>query len=176
MGRPSKSTAVLKQEQKSNRTKAELKQREEAEAALATGVPLQERQSVKDNPTAHTEFARVDALLTKIGKNDAIYEPVINRYCQLQAECGDFENGIAAYKKQLVKLSQSNMDIAEQLDLSSKTQRTIIDMDKQLQTKRKMLLEIERECGMTVAAAMRSIPKAPPTKTNPLAEALQDND
>ena len=58
---------------------------------MATGVAIRERPEVKNNPVAHKEFLRVNKLLKNIGKNDAIYEPVINRYCLLQAECDDFE-------------------------------------------------------------------------------------
>ena len=80
MPTPPKPFSVLKSEKKSHRTKKELKLREEGEAALATGVAIRERPEVKKNPIAHKEFLRVNKLLKNIGKNDAIYEPVINRY------------------------------------------------------------------------------------------------
>jgi predicted transcriptional regulator len=52
---------------------------------------------------------------------------------------------------------------------------SIIALDKQIQTKRKMLLDIEKENIMTIAAALRSIPKKPEDKTNPLKEALAND-
>lgn len=43
---------------------------------------------------------------------------------------------------------------------------TIISIDKQLQSKRKMLLDIEKENIMTIASALRSIPKKVDTESN----------
>lgn len=45
-------------------------------------------------------------------------------------------------------------------------------MDRQIQAKRRMLAEIEKENVMTIAASLRSVPKKPEKKTNPLKEAL----
>ena len=44
--------------------------------------------------------------------------------------------------------------------------------DKLLQQKRKMLLDIEKENIMTIASALRSVPKKAENKTNTLREAL----
>jgi hypothetical protein len=46
--------------------------------------------------------------------------------------------------------------------------------DRQIQVKRKMLFDIERENIMTIAAALRSIPKKEVKDSNPLREALKD--
>ena len=43
-------------------------EREQAEKALLTGIPLKERQEVKDNEIAHKEFLRLKKLLEKINK------------------------------------------------------------------------------------------------------------
>ena len=58
MPTPTKPTSVIKMEGKSHRTKEELKQREAAEAALATGLPLKVRSEVKNNKSAFKEFKR----------------------------------------------------------------------------------------------------------------------
>ena len=51
-------------------------------------------------------------------------------------------------------------------------QRNLVSMDKQIQTKRKMLLDMEKENVMTIASALRSIPKKPESKKNALKEVL----
>lgn len=69
----SKSADIIRMEGKSHRTKKELRQREQAEKALLTGIPLKERQEVKDNEIAHKEFLRLKKLLEKINKFDDMY-------------------------------------------------------------------------------------------------------
>lgn len=172
MPTPPKPFSVLKSEGKSHRTKKELKLREQGEKALSTGNALKERKEVKKNKIAHKEFKRINELLSVIEKNDAIYEAVINRYCLVYAECMEFEDK----KTELYELVDS---LEEQFELSkdylqgeelaketrlfaksiSETIRSIVDLDKQLQSKRKMLLDIEKENIMTIASALRVIPK-----------------
>lgn len=176
MPTPPKPFAVLVTEKKSHRTKAELKQRQQAEEALATGVALKERPEVKNNPVAHKEFLRVKKLLENIKKNDAIYEPIINRYCLLQAECHDIEsmkNGIVDDIKELAnRFANKEMDFIEYMSYKDSLQNKLIALDRQLQAKRKMLLDIEKENIMTIAAALRSIPKKVEKAENPLLKAL----
>lgn len=179
MSRPPKPYLVLQTEGKSNRTKAELKQRKEAEESLLTGVALKERDEVKDNPVAHKEFLRLNKLLKKIEKNDDIYGPVINRYCLLLAECVEFENKREKVYEQASKLE----DMLDKQDLEfdqykdtikeiTKIYNTTISLDKQIQTKRRMLFDIEKENIMTISAALRSIPKEVKKEDNPLLKAL----
>lgn len=163
MSRPPKPYLALVNEKKSHRTKKELKLREEGEKALLTGVALKERPEVKAHPIAHKEFLRVNKLLKNIEKNDAIYEGIINRYCLLVAECHDFEvkrNLIYNDLDELQKAYQNKeLEATEYFKLKTDLQKQIISIDKQIQTKRKMLLDIEKENVMTIAAALRSIPK-----------------
>lgn len=176
MPTPSKSVAVLASEKRSHRTKKEIEVRKQAEDALMTGVVLKERPEVEQDPEAHKEFERLYPLLESIKKNDAIYEPIINRYCLLQAECLEFQ----AMRKKFVETfdeleCRDGMEYAEYCKLKAQMQKSILDADKQLQTKRKMLFDIERENGMTIAAALRSIPKREEKAGNPLL-ALMQND
>ena len=185
MPRPSKSSDVIESEGRSHRTKSEMQTRKNAEKSLVTGVALRERSEVKGNPTAHTEFLRVNALLKKIGKNDAIYEAAINRYCSLQAECvelieirGDFRASRAELKAEyqsgrIDDPESGGLSASQYYKLLSAMQKNYLDADKQIQIKRKMLFDIERENGMTIAAALRSIPKKEEKAGNPLAEALR---
>lgn len=174
MPTPPKPFVVLKAEGKSHRTKKELKLREEGEKALATGVALKERPEVKNNPVAHKEFMRINKLLKSIGKNDAIYEAVINRYCLLQAECVEFEEKREKFYEQMSELEGKafEMEFKDYFKLQSEMQKNIISLDKQIQAKRKMLLDLEKENIMTIAAALRNIPKKVEKQDNPLLKAL----
>lgn len=187
MSRPPKPYVVLKNEGKSNRTKAELKQRKEAEEALLTGVALKEQQEVKNNAIAHKEFLRVNRLLKKIEKNDDIYGPVINRYCLLQAECIEFEEKKEEFYSLIKKLEKEYDEVISKLPPEDratylleytkaidKLSRSIVNIDKQIQTKRRMLFDIEKENIMTIASALRSIPKEVKTEENPLLKVLRD--
>jgi predicted nuclease with TOPRIM domain len=187
MSRPSKPFTVLTTEKKSHRTKKELKQRQQGEQALATGVALKERSYVRSNPVAHKEFRRINDLLKKIKKNDAIYEPIVNRYCIMQAECAELEERREYFFDLIQKLekgfeakveeSESEdtfdyiLDFAKEI---AKLTNGMMAIDKILQTKRKMLLDIEKENIMTIAAALRSIPKKEEKTSNKLLEALND--
>ena len=177
MARPAKAVSATTR----HNTKAEVKARKEAEKALATGSALTERPEVKRNPVAHAEFVRLNGLLSSIGKNDAIYETVINRYCVILSECLAFEDkreniniNAGLIEEKLAQLDENdNIDALKKIATSlSGLYKTMIDLDKQIESKRKMLLSIERENIMTVAAALRSVPKAPEKKENPLLKAL----
>lgn len=174
MPTPPKPFSVLKSEGKSHRTKKELKLREQGEKALSTGTALKARSEVKKNKIANKEFKRINELLKKIEKNDAIYEVVINRYCLIYAECIDFEakkNKLYELVDKLENQFEESKEYLEQEDLAKETRRfaksiseimgSIVDLDKQLQPKRKMLLDIEKENIMTIASALRVIPKKP---------------
>jgi len=182
MPTPPKPFTVLISEKKSHRTKAELKQRKKGEESLSSGVALRERSEVKSNPIAHKEFIRLNKLLKGIKKNDAIYEVIINRYCMMIAECSDLEakrekiyEMASRLEVKLEELSgEASFDDLRQVtrDITS-IYGTMIACDKQVQSKRKMLLDIEKENIMTIAAALRSIPKTEEKSSNPLLEALK---
>lgn len=176
MARPSKSVAVIEDEKKSHRTKAEKEARKAAEQGLTSGVKLAEQPKVRADKTAHAEFKRVNKLLQKVGKNDALYEGIINRYCLLKAECADFEAKRQLFSDNLDRLiNDGGMEPKEKYRLEAQMQASIIAVDKQIQSKRKMMLDIEKECAMTVASALRSIPKKVEAERNPLLEALMDD-
>lgn len=189
MPTPPKPYAVLKAEKKSHRTKKELELREKGEKSLTSGTAFKERAKTKNNIVAHKEFLRINKILSNIEKNDALYEPIINRYCVLQAECDGLETE-REYLVALVKeLKQTWSDISAEIDDPeskadyllqftkefTKLVAKIEKLDKDLQSKRKMLLEIEKECVMTIASALRCIPKKVESEENPLLKALADD-
>lgn len=179
MARPSKPVLVLENEKKSHRTKAEIQKRKEEEAKLLSGMEMKERKEVRENKEAHKEFTRLKKLMKNIEKNDALYETVINRYAMLLAECMDFEEKRESFYKDLQELTKHMDEIVTETSLSeyhklkNTMQKNILDIDRQVQAKRKMLLEIEKENVMTIAASLRSIPKKDDKAEDPLLKILK---
>jgi len=177
MARPSKPANVIKFEGKSHRTKRELASRERSENALLTGKPMREFSETKENETAHAEYLRVSKLLKEIGKNDDLYANSINRYCMLHAEIVEIQRQKEYFWQQVQDIEdrQSEFEnIGEYYGTVSKLQKGLLDLDKQAQSKRSMMLAIEKENVLTIASALRSVPKQPGEKKNPLLEALAD--
>lgn len=180
MARPSKPASVISIEGKSHRTKAELAVRREAEAALLTGKKIKEKPEVKSNQIAHAAFRHIVPLMRAIGKDDDLYGNTINRYCMLLAEEQEFfEKREAAYAavcslqdRMQDILDREEMTISEFYKTLNSLEGNMVAIDRQIQTKRKMLLDIEKESVLTVASSLRSIPKTPEKKSNALMEAL----
>lgn len=177
MPRASKTTSALQ----GHRTKAELDLRKAAEDKLKTGGQLIEKPETVKNKAAHNEFIRIKELLEVIEKADALYSSVINRYCIITAECLEFESKIEKLEERLEKLESDydndKMEAEFYYNKLDSLQKSIINYDKQIMTKRKMLLDIEKENLMTVASGLRSIPKTPTqAEENPLLKALIDDD
>ncbi len=188
-GRPPKPAAVIKAEKKSHRTKAELKTRESAESGLLSNKKLQERKEVRGNKTAHIEFQRVSKLMKAIGKDDALYSSGINTYCLLYAEIGELQEQIRTLDEtagilrdafeQLKSEPGNSIDIGEIIRFETAFTRLVsqkLNISTMIDKKRKMMLEIDKENVMTISAALRSIPKQPDKKENPLLEALNGDD
>lgn len=159
-----------------HRTKDELKTRREAEKAMLTGVPMKMSFLKKDHPKAAREFKRIKALMAEIKKDDDLYGQIINTYCLLVEECEqiqDVRNQFIGSKEELQadyragltgNPEKDGIAAAEYYRLLAKLSGNIIDCDKQLMAKRKMLLDIDKENVMTVQSALRSIPKKPEEK------------
>ena len=181
MPRPAKTVEIIKLEKKSHRTKKELAVRKQGEEALLSKKSMKMRLEVKNSPIAKKEFTRINNLYKAMNKNDAIYESALNRYCIIYAECIDLENKknkldseleeLQADKEKL--LENNNMYLSEYYDLKNKIRNSFIALDRQLQSKRKMLLDLEKELAMTIAAAVRIIPKTPEKQENPLSRIMQ---
>jgi len=178
MARPSKPTELILLEGKSHRTKAELELRASGEQALITGVTMQAWPEVKKNRRAAIEFKRVCDLLCVIKKNDALNESVINRYCLLRAECVEFEEKRETFYRGIKQMEKEYKEQVPETDpetgktvyalppsqyykLLRNMQGDVVALDKQIMQKRTMMLSIEKENLMTIAASMRSIPKTP---------------
>ena len=168
-GRPSISAnLILLDGNKDHRSAADIKARRDAESALSTGVHIEMWPEVKANKKAAEEFERVRELLKYIAKDDALQEGVVNRYCLLRAECVDFEKKRETFMRSLAELKREykaeKLDTAAYFGLVTDMQKNIVSLDKQIMSKRNMMLAIEKENLMTIASALRSIPKKAPTK------------
>lgn len=171
MPQPAKPASVLKSEGKSHRTKKELEYREKMEASLTTGQTFKMTEQVRKNDIAKAEFRRISKLLEKIGKNDALIQNSINRYCLMYSELVEFEEkreefyqGILDLKKtfeeeQKKEENKTSLKIADYFMILAKMETALINLDKQVMNKRKMLLDLEKENIMTISAQLRTIPK-----------------
>lgn len=174
MPTPTKPYAVIKGEKKSHRTKAELAQRRNAEMASLSGKKMKEKPEVHADQIAHKEFLRLQKLLGNIEKDDALYENIINRYCLLVAECREIEDRKGLFREAMEEI-KSRMETGEAEVLAMSMAEIAGHMnacDKLLQQKRKQMFDIEKESIMTIASALRSIPKKAESKSNALKEAL----
>ena len=156
MARPSKAIGNTVR----HNTKAEIAHREAAERAALTGIPIRESLEVKSSNAAHDEFERVIELLTAAGKNDALYEAVINDYC--------------LYKADILRYMGMREAIEDDDSIdASKRYKLIMEADGRIETYRTKRFAIEKENGFTIASALRAIPKKPEVKSNPLLDALR---
>ena len=129
---------------------------------------------MKADPVAHAEFNRVRKLLKAVGKDDALYEAIVNRYAQIVGEVAFFEaqRDSAAHTIDQLEEDKHEFEPDDYYKMISGARKQLLDVDRQIQAKRKMLFDIEKENAMTVASALRSIPKAPIEKNSELKAAL----
>jgi hypothetical protein len=149
---------------KLRKTKQELAFRKQGEEGMLTGEAMKESAEVRANEDAHKEFIRLKKLFRAIDKDDAIYSQTINRYCLLHAEC-------LAMERRQAKLEEAG-DRAEDPKDALAFYKLASNCDRDLMSRRKMMMDIEKENVMTIASALRSIPKKPDKAKNPLMEAL----
>lgn len=176
MGRPAKTVKVIKMEKRSHRTKKELAAREKAEDRLRTPSRLKESQAVKADPVAHKEFMRVRKLLKAIEKDDDLYSGTINTYCELGAEISKLTQEAEAQRAEIEKLKEKEEDFEDSqkfFELLTTMRKRVDGIDRRIDQKRKLRMSIERENGMTISSALRSIPKKPDKSANRLKEALR---
>ena len=162
MPRGSKAVAAAK----GHRTKAEIEEREQAEQDMLSGKRLSERDGVKSDPAAHSEFLRVAALMKAIGKDDALYSAAVNRYAELFSEIAQLRRDAERYRGLMDSLQRKfdesdpdSDDITAFAKAYSGMLSQVSKLDDKIMQKRKMMGDIEKENCMTVQAALRSIPK-----------------
>ena len=168
MARPKKAVATI-DNKVSKRTKGELEQREAAEESLLSKERIFERATVRADPSAHKEYLRVKKLLEKIGKADALYGAVLNRYCELYSEIISYEERRQELNKAIDELNEKfnaldDIDYDKTYSFGKMLTQLIAQVNKVdalIMQKRKMMFDIEKENCMTVSAALRTIPKEP---------------
>lgn len=179
MARPSKSAAVIAAEGRSHRTAAEMEHRERAERGVLSNRPMEPRDRTLMCETALAEFRRIEGLYDAIGRNDAMYEGAVNMYCATYAELLRLEerrdratDEAERFGRDKAELLAGGMYEAEHAALKIKLEELALKLDKAVMQKRAALFGFEKEGGMTLASAMRIIPKQPEPETNPLMEVL----
>ena len=179
MGRPAKTYEVLMCEGKSHRTKRELEARKNSEKSLLTGEKMRESAAVRADKAAHGHWLRVKKLMAAIGRDDAIHENGINRYCLMLSEC-------EALLAEKARLNDERDELRGMIEALRETAETAgwdekkdaqcakyearcdalllaaMKIEAALEKKRAMLLSIEKENLLTVAAGLRAVPKKPP--------------
>lgn len=181
-----KPISVITSEKRSHLTKKQIEQRTKAEKDILAGNKILESSSVKRDPTAHKEFLRVCRILSKIEKNDASYETVINRYCELLAECihlkeqRDYSWETFTEIRATFKLLAADNTLEERIEVLMELTKNLSSLtdamnkiDKILDSKRQMLFAIEKENLFTIAGALRSIPKKVEKEEDDLIKALK---
>jgi phage terminase small subunit len=187
MPRAAKSTDALT----GHRTKDELSQRRDAEKAAMTGKKMKIAAETKSDPVAHEEWKRIVRLMTTLNKNDDIFSAVMNRYCQLFGEiqaCIVQKSEVQRLLKKTEEIFDAAMDTysgddaAQQIIQFTKQINSLLKqlsaLDARIMSKRRMRMDIEKENGMTVAASLRTLPKAAtaPKSENPLLGVLAGDD
>ena len=83
----------------------------------------------------------------------------------LYAECYEFEEKREEFFKKLEE-AESDLDLEDECSskreyysIINSLEKNIIDLDKQIQNKRRLMFDIEKENIMTIASQLRSIPK-----------------
>ena len=148
---------------KGHRTLAEKRARERKESELTSGSALQEWAEVRANKIAHNRFQKIKSLLGAIKKDDALVEPIVNRYCLIIAECSQLEKLREQLEKDIDLLGDhmAEMAFTDYVEKKQVFTNLILKCDNNIQSKRKMLLNIERENLGTIASILRSTTKAP---------------
>ena len=169
MARPSSSVDTISK----NMTAEERAARAAAEQAALSGIKIRKSAEVKADPVATKEFNRVIKLLDAVGKNDAMYEAVINDYCMYKSDITRYRKYIVDAEKDLDAVYDiDDMESSERYQLKNKIRSEIASHDKQINTLQRKRFEIEKETGFTVSSALRNIPKKPATKTDLLGDIL----
>ena len=95
------------------------------------------------------------------------------------AECRDFEEKREIFYRRAQELEDKQdelmdegMSLTEYFKILSSLQSQVIGLDKQIQAKRKLMFEYEKENVMTVASGLRNIPKKEKEDANPLGKIL----
>jgi len=143
-------------ENKSHRTKAEIKYRKQAEQALYTGEHFKELPQVKNNKIAHAEFLRLKRLYEKISYVDALDQQIINRYCLEVANTYAIQQLLDKLENDLEEAEEFN----DRLKLYEAINKTMSAGDKS----KALLLKYEDRLFLNPTTRIKSIPKTPEKK------------
>ena len=167
-GRPAKPVQLhLLNGNKRHLTKEEITERQKQEASLRSGTKgYKPSDQVKVDPVALAMFKKLKKLYKEIVFVEGLDENIINRYCQVYSENVAL-SGIRLKLTELYAVSE----IVEQLALADK----ILEVDKQIEKKRNMLLKIEDRLFLNPTARIKNVPpKQKPQEVDPNAHMFGD--
>ena len=127
-----------------HRGKKERARRAKEEKKMLTGTVMTEDIDTASDPVAHEKFLETVAMFEALEKADRVYSDIVNRYAQLYSIW-------RAQKQHYAETGTGYNDMMKTHDA---------------------MFKIERENCMTLASALRAIPKKPEKASNPLLEAL----
>ena len=180
MATPRKSMEVKLSEGKPHRSNKEINEKLKNEKAVFSGTPLKEREEVKNNPKAHKEFLNIKKILDNIGKNDNTFQGIVNRYSELMSEVDDLREQREGVKRSLeiieTKILEStDASVSKLFSNQNALNKTLMEISKQIDAKRKMINTIERDLCLTIDSASRTISTKTEEDEDPLLAALQDD-
>lgn len=166
----------LLSEVKGHITKAQRAARKRSEDDLMTGSALQEWPEVRANEIAHKRFQKIRNLYAALKKDDALLEPILNRYCLLLAEGRDLELIRERIGQDITDLqaNKGEMEFLEYIDKKQAFTGLLLKCDDKIQTKRKMLLDIEKENLGTITAMLRAAQKKPAEEKDPEVDKMNE--
>jgi hypothetical protein len=151
LARQAKSAEVLRFESAANKYgPTKINERERSQAGSFTGLRMKESPLVKSDPAAHAIWLRTVRKYRAIGKDDALFEAALNDYCLIRSELLQ----LTKHRGKLGELADSLEDLREIQSIM----RQIIEIDKQINAKRKSCRDIEDRYAMSVNATMRVVP------------------
>lgn len=127
-----------------HRGKKEKARRAREEKKMLTGAAMVEDVDTASDPVAHEKFLDTVELFEALEKADRVYSDIVNRYAQLYSIW-------RMQKRHYAETGEGYNDMMKTHDA---------------------MFKIERENCMTLASALRAIPKKPEKASNPLLEAL----
>lgn len=176
-GTSRKSLSVMESEgKKPHRSNKEIEERRRNERAAFTGITIKEHPEVKTNEVAHKEYLKIIKILNAVNKNDASFENIVNRYCEIYAEIDDLRNRKDGIKKSLELIeSKINTEFDSKL-FSNQTNltKTLMSIDGKIDNKRKILFDYEKQLGFTIDSASKMICTKTEEEEDPLLSILQD--
>ena len=169
---------MLAEGKKPHRSNKELQERAKNEKAAYTGITIKEHPEVKSSEVAHKEYLKIIKILNAVNKNDASFENIVNRYCEIVSEIDDLRNSKESIKKSLSviesKINDGDENVSKLFSSQTNLTKTLMSIDGKIDNKRKILFDYEKQLGFTIDSASKIVNTKTEEEVDPLLAALQD--